>query len=351
MSFLAVGVSAGLVVTGTTGKLIMGANAKSRARTAQSLANDAFDKQMKLYKSFQFENKFSNLRNTAADAQNFAADLENFGVGVQQRADNLKNFSSQMENVAEDLTVNRQQADFLAQQQQQALANTLSSVRGAAGSSGVGALAQSLAAQQSQNLQSASASIGQQETANQRLQAQQAARIQSMTAQEASRNQAAGLNAAQFQARMAQANQMASVQAQTRNQELQIQQEAANQMAAARGEFAVQGMEFDRRSTLLGMTAEQVGAANQQMQAARQMQADAFTGLVSAGGSIMGSAIPNIPGGVTPPQTSGFTGQFENATLSPNSYIPIEGPSSSFYTGPTGGSGNTFDPFGGYTGR
>lgn len=77
------------------------------------------------------------------------------------------------ENVYEDLTVNTQEADMLAQQQQQSLANTMGSLQGAAGGSGIAALAQSMANQQSQNLQQATASIGQQESQNQMMQARQ----------------------------------------------------------------------------------------------------------------------------------------------------------------------------------
>jgi len=82
------------------------------------------------------------------------------------------------ENVYEDLTVNTQQADMLSQQQQQSLANTMGNLQGAAGGSGIAALAQSMANQQSQNLQAATASIGQQEARNQQLAAGQAAEIQ-----------------------------------------------------------------------------------------------------------------------------------------------------------------------------
>ena len=80
------------------------------------------------------------------------------------RYENLdtSNLAANMENTYEDLTVNTQQADFQAQQQQQALSNTMSSMQGAAGGSGIAALAQAMAGQQSQNLQQASASIGQQ---------------------------------------------------------------------------------------------------------------------------------------------------------------------------------------------
>jgi len=92
----------------------------------------------------------------------------------------IGNTFSNMENTMEDLTVNTQAADFAAAQQAQGLANTMGSLRQSAGSSGIAALAQSLANAQSQNAQQASASIGQQESMNQRLAAQQAAGLQSM---------------------------------------------------------------------------------------------------------------------------------------------------------------------------
>ena len=81
------------------------------------------------------------------------------------------------ENAYEDLTVNTQEADMLAQQQQQSLANTMGGLQGAAGGSGIAALAQSMANQQSQNLQAATASIGQQESQNQMMQAREQARM------------------------------------------------------------------------------------------------------------------------------------------------------------------------------
>ena len=65
-----------------------------------------------------------------------------------------------MQNTYEDLTVNQQQAQFTAQQQAQGFANTMEGLRGAAGGSGIAALAQSLAGQQSLAAQQASASIG-----------------------------------------------------------------------------------------------------------------------------------------------------------------------------------------------
>jgi hypothetical protein len=74
-----------------------------------------------------------------------------------------------LSNPYEDLTVNQQQAKFLGQQQQQGLATATRSLRGAAGSSGAQVLAQSIANQQSRNLQGISAMLGQQEAANEKL--------------------------------------------------------------------------------------------------------------------------------------------------------------------------------------
>ena len=85
-----------------------------------------------------------------------------------------------MENTMEDLTVNTQQADFMAQQNQQNQANIMANMQGAAGGSGIAGLAQAMANQGAQQAQQASASIGQQEASNQIRQATQAGHIQNM---------------------------------------------------------------------------------------------------------------------------------------------------------------------------
>ena len=77
------------------------------------------------------------------------------------------NVYKDMENTMEDLTVNTQQADFQAQQANQGIANTMNAMQGAAGGSGIAAMAQAMAGQQAQNMRQASVSIGQQEQANQ----------------------------------------------------------------------------------------------------------------------------------------------------------------------------------------
>ena len=94
------------------------------------------------------------------------------------RSQDTSNLYANMQNTMEDLAVNQQQAQFTAQQQAQGFANTMQSLRGVAGGSGIAALAQSLAGQQSLAAQQASASIGAQEARNQQLAAGQASRLQ-----------------------------------------------------------------------------------------------------------------------------------------------------------------------------
>ena len=83
-----------------------------------------------------------------------------------------------LENAYEDLTVNTQEAEFERDQAQQSQANILASLRGAAGSSGIGSLAQTLANQASIDARRSSARIGAQEAQNQKLAAQGAASVQ-----------------------------------------------------------------------------------------------------------------------------------------------------------------------------
>ena len=254
-------------------------------RREQKKATAQMNQRMQGYESFQFDNTFANLGNPAANLStpaaslsNPAANLTNFAAGLQNTAVGATNFASQMENTAEDLTVNTQQADMMAQQQQQGLSNVLGSMRGAAGSSGIAALAQTLAGQQNQNLQAASASIGQQESANARLAAQQGANIQSAIAGESAQNQARAIQQGSqnqiLAAQMGASNQMAGVDIAQQNQILAAQQAQANQrlgaemgfqgsIYSARGAQDAQASDFNRQATLLGISMERKGQADQ----------------------------------------------------------------------------------------
>ena len=83
-----------------------------------------------------------------------------------------------LENTMEDLTVNKQAAEFQKEQSMQNQANIMQQMRGAAGGSGIAALAQSMAQQGSMDAQKASAGIGQQEAANQKAERTMAGSIQ-----------------------------------------------------------------------------------------------------------------------------------------------------------------------------
>ena len=141
-----------------------------------------------------------------------------------------------LQNTAEDLTVNQQQAQFEAQQGQQQRANIMQNLQGAAGGSGIAALAQTMANQGQLATQKASASIGNQESANQRMAAQQA---------------------------------------------------ATNQMKSAEGEARSQDLQAQKTSTLLGMSQQRLGAANQARAEARAQQMSAVGDIVGAGTDLL----------------------------------------------------------------
>ena len=105
------------------------------------------------------------------------------GLETSNLYGDVSNPYANMENTMEDLTVNQQQAQFQAQQNQQTQANVMGQMRGAAGGFGVAGLAQAMSNQGAIQAQQASASIGQQESANQKAAAQQAGQLQKMTRQ------------------------------------------------------------------------------------------------------------------------------------------------------------------------
>lgn len=151
------------------------------------------------------------------------------------------NVYQNMENTMEDLTVNQQAAQFQSEQEQQGLSNIMGSMQGAAGGSGIAALAQSLAGQQSQNLRRASADIGKQEQSNQM----------------AERTQAGNL-----------------------------------QLYERKGELISRDAEKDKVSTLMGMAQQRSAAANQ----AKQDATDAIVGGIGSTVGGVASALGGTPG-------------------------------------------------------
>ena len=139
MSFLIVGA---VIVGAGVAKHLSGKKAQKAAEKKAAAAKAEMDRRKAEYAQLDTSNPY-------ADYQNMMA-----------------------ENVYEDLTVNQQQAEFQREQQEQQRANIMQSLQGAAGGSGIAALAQQMANQGSLAARQSAASIGQQEAANQKLQAQ-----------------------------------------------------------------------------------------------------------------------------------------------------------------------------------
>tara|TARA_R100000541_G_scaffold31358_1_gene40224 strand:- start:1860 stop:2642 length:783 start_codon:yes stop_codon:yes gene_type:complete len=202
-----------LTAVGGLAKVGMSLAQKNKLDGQQQTAQDAFDTQKSIYQGLDTSNTFGSVRN---------------------RFQNLGNAFKGVENAYEDMTVNTQQAEFMAQQSQQGAANIMQNMAGAAGGSGIGGLAQALANQQSQSMQQASASIGMQEAKNQQLQAGAQSKIDLMTAQQDNQNSA--LTAKGF---------------------------ADTDKLRGEGAYRSQQAEASKQSTLLGMEAGQLQQANQ----------------------------------------------------------------------------------------
>tara|TARA_R110002020_G_scaffold471145_1_gene697664 strand:+ start:682 stop:1602 length:921 start_codon:yes stop_codon:yes gene_type:complete len=101
-----------------------------------------------------------------------------YNLDVSNPFEGMQNAFAGMENKMEDLTVNQKEAEFASQQFAQSQSNIMSGLRGAAGGSGIAALAQSLAQQGQLAAQKSAAGIGQQEATNQMRAAQAASNIQ-----------------------------------------------------------------------------------------------------------------------------------------------------------------------------
>ena len=92
----------------------------------------------------------------------------------------VKNPYEHLENVYEDQTVNLKQAQFEKEQSQQAMANIMQGMQGAASGSGVAGLAQVLANQGVRQAQQAAVSIGAQEQTNQQRMIAESGRLQQL---------------------------------------------------------------------------------------------------------------------------------------------------------------------------
>ncbi len=110
---------------------------------------------------------------------------KNFYEGLTNPYAGLTDSMANVENTAEELSVDTQGADYLKRQQQQSQANILANMKGAAGSSGGAGLAQQMANLSSQQAGQASAKISEQESKGKMLRAQQSQQLQMAKAQSA----------------------------------------------------------------------------------------------------------------------------------------------------------------------
>jgi hypothetical protein len=158
------------------------------------------------------------------------------------------------ENVFEDLSINQAQAEFEKGMFQQQQANVMQGLQGAAGGSGIGALAQSLAGAGAQQAQRASISIGQQERQNmmQRLQGEQLKQQGEALIEEKEMSRQSTLLGMQM-GQLSGANQAANQAQQNMMQARAAQANMYGQQAAAQTQMAGQmmgqglGMMSDRR--------------------------------------------------------------------------------------------------------
>tara|TARA_R100000541_G_scaffold39484_1_gene47256 strand:- start:11945 stop:12724 length:780 start_codon:yes stop_codon:yes gene_type:complete len=225
-----------LTAVGGLAQIGMGIDWGGKKADAARNAQKAFDDQKDIYKGLDTSNTFA---------------------GTKNRFQNLGNAYKGVENSFEDMTVNTQQADFMAEQSQQSAANIMQNLKGAAGGSGVAGLAQAMAQQQTQQMGQASASIGMQEAKNQQLAAGAQSKIDMMTAQQDNQNSA--MKAKGF---------------------------ADVDKLIGQGAFRAQSAEASKQATLLGMDANTLAAANQEVAAGKAMVAGGVGGLLGglAGG-------------------------------------------------------------------
>lgn len=163
------------------------------------------------------------------------------------------NVYKDMENTMEDLTVNQEAAQFAAQQNQQSQANIMNTMSGAAGGSGIAAMTQALMGQAQAGNRQASIDIGKQEQANQAAERKQAGNLQ---------------------------------------------------LYERKGELISRDAENEKTSTLLGMSQQRLGAANQ----ARQDATNAIVGGVGSLASAAGTAAAGMGSVTGNSEDPGFMG-------------------------------------------
>lgn len=155
----------------------------------------------------------------------------------QYEALDTSNLNKDMENNMEDLTINQKGMELQSQKSAQSRANVMDSLKGAAGGSGIAALAQQMANQGSEDAAKAAATIGDQEAANQKAATTEASKIQD---------------------------------------------------AKIAGAQKSRQLQYDKTSNLMNMAAGEAQAAGAAKTAAQQAKGDAIAGI---GSSLLGSGL------------------------------------------------------------
>ena len=236
-------------------------------------AQEALDLQRTQFEDFQFTNPFADAQNafggiqTQFDniyggAKNVYSGARNTFAGMENAYAGLENQYEGMENRFEDMTVDMRAADFQAQQGAQQRANIMQGLRGAAGSSGIAGLAQSLANQGQLQSQQIAAGIGQQERQNQMLAAQEGSRIDQL-------QRGAGMQLQQLQASGAMAVQQAERAGAMQQQQMQMKGPAHTKAMQLAGASEQQKMMLAGQAS-----AQQLGVSQANLQAQGQQFAD-----------------------------------------------------------------------------
>ena len=297
----------GAIAAGTA-QAISGAKGKREAKKKQNAAEDglrqAQDDLRAIDTSNPFEdakNAYEGLENVYEDQVNVYEDMENKMKGQKNAFDDMENQFEGMENAFEDLAVNTQQAEFEMQQQQQQQANIMSSMAGAAGGSGIAALAQSMANAGALQAQKASASIGAQESANQMKAAEAEQNINMATAEEGSKIQTMQ---AQEQSRLDTQERQADMEIQRTQMGAEEAMQAARlgeasklQMKEAEGAMEVQelkgrgqldaaGLELQKQQSLMDASMQEMGMYSEEAARQDEKKWAGITSAASAAGSL-----------------------------------------------------------------
>jgi len=198
----------------------------ARYNREQKIQRKLLEKQKAEYRKFEFFNPYADMKNQFAG---------------------MRNYFTGMENVFEEGVVDTQAAQFQMQQGAQQRANIMQGLQGAAGGSGIAALAQTLANQGALQARQASVDIAQQSRQNKMLRAQ-----------------------AEMQLQQQERTGMMRID--------QLQRQGAGQadMTQRGGAAMVQSAEMSRQSTLLGIEYGGMAGANAGVQAAYANQMAGF---------------------------------------------------------------------------